>query len=400
MHPIDFLREETRRSANALRNALTAPPDLLRDGQLRTACNNDEAIYRRVLPFHALLREDDYGRPVIIPAGSVYVTAGTERRTTGTHYTPRTLTEPIVQHTLEPLVYSGPAEGRPRDQWRLRRPDEILALKVCDMAMGSGAFLVQCCRYLSERLVESLEEFTAKGTKERKEKKNPHKSAPSAESAFHSLNLLRAAESDDERLTLARRLVADRSLYGVDKNPLAVEMAKLSLWLITMDRGKPFTFLDHALKCGDSLVGVDLAQLSYWNLNPDQSSELFTIGLRLDIDTLVQLRREIEETPVLDVRDQGTKAFKLAQANALAHEIKSAADLLVASYYNDLGKREQETLRQSLLLVARDGASIEEHWRQHADLGDPSTGLRAAPSALPLAAGVPRSLFERGTERL
>ncbi|MBX3000928.1 MAG: hypothetical protein KF893_20570 [Caldilineaceae bacterium] len=370
---IDFLRQQTGRSANALRNALTAPPpDLLADARLRTACNNDERIYRRVLPFHALLREDDYGRPLIIPAGSVYVTAGTERRATGAHYTPRTLTEPIVQHTLEPLVYVGPAEGKPRGEWQLRRPDEILALKVCDMAMGSGAFLVQCCRYLSERLVEALEEGKRQSDRSgRRAKGKSGRSDPSGsvQSVSNALSLLQQAESDEERLTLGRRLVADRCLYGVDKNPLAVEMAKLSLWLITMDRGKPFTFLDHALKCGDSLVGVDLAQLSHWHLHPDQSAELFTIGLQLDIERLVALRQGIEEMPVIDVRDQEAKAYKLAQADALAHTIKGNADLLVASYLNDLGRREGETLRAALLLTARDGASVEEKWRQHVDLG-------------------------------
>ena len=57
-------------------------------------------------------------------------------------------------------------------------------------------------------------------------------------------------------MTYARRLVAQRCLYGVDKNPLAVEMAKLSLWLLTLAKDKPFTFLDHAIRCGDSLVGL------------------------------------------------------------------------------------------------------------------------------------------------
>ena len=60
----------------------------------------------------------------------------------------------------------------------------------------------------------------------------------------------------EERLAYARRLVAQRCLYGVDKNPLAVEMAKLSLWLLTLAKDKPFTFLDHAIRCGDSLVGI------------------------------------------------------------------------------------------------------------------------------------------------
>ena len=73
----------------------------------------------------------------------------------GTHYTPRSLTEPIVQYTLEPLVYVGPAEGLPRDQWKLRSAKELLALKICDMACGSGAFLVQACRYLAARLLEA-----------------------------------------------------------------------------------------------------------------------------------------------------------------------------------------------------------------------------------------------------
>ena len=69
----------------------------------------------------------------------------------------------------------------------------------------------------------------------------------------------------DERLTYARRIVAQRCLYGVDKNPLAVEMAKLSLWLLTLAKDKPFTFLDHAIRCGDSLVGIrDIRQVQYF----------------------------------------------------------------------------------------------------------------------------------------
>ena len=89
------------------------------------------------------------------PRGSVFVTAGTDRRSSGTHYTPESLTEPIVQYTLEPLVYVGPAEGKPKDEWKLKSAKELLALKICDMACGSGAFLVQACRYMAERLLEA-----------------------------------------------------------------------------------------------------------------------------------------------------------------------------------------------------------------------------------------------------
>ena len=121
------------------------------------ACDNNAELCERVLPFAGLLRTDTFGRPVVITAGSVYVTQGSDRRSTGTHYTPRSLTEPIVQHTLDPLVYVGPSEGKPQAEWQLRPAADILQLKVCDFAMGSGAFLVQTCRYLSAKLVEAWE---------------------------------------------------------------------------------------------------------------------------------------------------------------------------------------------------------------------------------------------------
>ncbi len=126
--------------------------------KLRVACDNDDALLERVRPFAALLRDDTMGYPVVIVAGSVYVTQGSDRRSTGTHYTPRSLTAPIVRYTLEPVVYEGPAEGKPREEWRLRPAADLLRLKVCDMTMGSGAFLVEACRYLGDRLVEAWDE--------------------------------------------------------------------------------------------------------------------------------------------------------------------------------------------------------------------------------------------------
>jgi len=354
---LDFLKKATGRIPNALRNALEAgPPDARRRQALMTACENDPGLFARVLPWHGLIRDDDYGRPAVIPAGSAYVTAGAERRATGTHYTPRSLTEPIVQHTLEPLVYVGPAQGKPREQWALRTPQEILGLKVCDMAMGSGAFLVQACRYLSERLVEALgKETSRQGAKAQRK---------DGGSSLGALAALREAADDEERLLLARRLAASRCLYGVDKNPLAVEMAKLSLWLITMDKNRAFNFLDHALKCGDSLVGVDLDQLRTWSLEGSGERRFETVGIDVDIEKMVRLRQEIEAMPVLDIRDQQAKADKLFRAEAIAHDLKRAGDLLIASYYNTLKKAEQGRMRDELLAAAREGADVPAEWRQ------------------------------------
>jgi len=362
---LTFLQEETGRSGTALRNGLAAaPPDLYWADKLRVACNNDEALYQRVLPWHGLIRDDDYGRPVVIPGGSRYVTSGTARRASGAHYTPRSLGEPLVQHTLEPLVYHGPAEGKPRDQWTLRSPAELLALKICDMAMGSGALLVQACRYLADRLIEAVDESdgkngSRKGAKTQREEED-----------LSGLAALRETENPEERLIFARRLVAQRCLYGVDKNPLAVEMAKLSLWLITLERGKPFTFVDHALRCGDSLIGVDLDQLRSWSLEPKGERRFGSISLDLDIGEMIRLRREIEAMPVLDIRDQEVKRDKLAKAQALANDLISAADELVAAYYNTLNQREQATLRAALLDARQHGSSIEQKWIEAAQLGD------------------------------
>lgn len=354
---VKFLKEQSNKSPAALRKALSVVISPRVQERLRAACNNDGELYQRVLPFAGLIRLDTLEYPMVIPEGSVYVTQGSNRRETGTHYTPRSLTEPIVQYTLEPLVYEGVAEGKPKEQWRLKSAKELLQLKVCDMAMGSGAFLVQTCRYLAERLVEAWEGL---------ERENPGKVVIAPEG---TLSKFRPDEcpipkDSDERLTVARRIVAERCLYGVDKNPLAVEMAKLSLWLITLAKARPFTFLDHAFKWGDSLVGVNLEQLRYWNLDTTGTPALFADKIRLQVEQVIELRRQIAAKPGMTAQDQTEKAYLLAKANAIANDLRDGCDLLVASYFNDLSEAEREGLRQTLLTVFREGASVSDRVRQ------------------------------------
>lgn len=136
------------------------------------------------------------------------------------------------------------------------------------MAMGSGAFLVQACRYLADHLVEAW--AAAEGA---------HPGSPGITPEGVASEGVPAEEliprDVDERLTLARRLVADRCLYGVDKNPMAVEMAKLSLWLVTLQKARPVTFLDHALQCGDSLLGITSPdQIEHFHLDPERGRDL------------------------------------------------------------------------------------------------------------------------------
>lgn len=154
-----------------------------------------------------------------------------ERRRTGSHYTPRSLTAPIVQHALEPAFERIGPDAKPED---------VLSLKVCDPAMGSGAFLVEACRALGDRLVLAWARW------------------PQTRPVI---------PPDEDEPLHARRLVAQHCLYGVDRNPRAVDLAKLSLWLATLARDHEFTFVDHALKCGDSLVGLTRDQIAatHWD---------------------------------------------------------------------------------------------------------------------------------------
>src|SRR5262249_39730931 len=155
---VNFLKEETGRSESALKKALKVELDTQEAARFRTACQSDDALWKRVRPFAGLVRLDNFDYPIVIPKGSVFVTVGTDRRSSGTHYTPRSLTDPIVKYTLEPLVYAGPAEGKSKNKWKLKSAKDLLELKICDMACGSGAFLVQAARYMSERLLEAWDE--------------------------------------------------------------------------------------------------------------------------------------------------------------------------------------------------------------------------------------------------
>src|SRR5690606_32960563 len=135
----------------------------------------------------------------------------------------------------------------------------------------------------------------------------------------------------------ARRLVADQCLYGVDRDPMAVELAKLSLWLVTLAKGRPFSFLDHALRCGDSLIGViDVRQVRQFHLDWQDRQLSPEVARALEnteslLSRAADLRRQIESTAVTDIRVVRDKAELLAQAEALSGKLRLAADAVVGA---------------------------------------------------------------------
>ncbi|MFD5817985.1 Eco57I restriction-modification methylase domain-containing protein [Streptomyces sp. NPDC127038] len=285
--------------------------------ELETACGNDMALVERAAVFSGLYGLDLRDEPKVWPQGSVIVVRSGNRRDTGTHYTPKALAEEVVEHTLAPLCFApGPAEGAEPGVWEPKKAEELLKLRVLDPAMGSGAFLVSACRYLSDRVVDAW----------LREDELPPEIAKDVD------------RDDHEQLhQIARRLVADRCLYGVDRDPMAVELAKLSLWLVTLAKGRPFSFLDHALRSGDSLVGViDVRQVKQFHLEWQDRQLSPEVARALDVtETLLseaaELRRKIESTAVTDIRVVRDKADLLAKAESRSERLRLAADAVVGA---------------------------------------------------------------------
>jgi len=256
------------------------------------------AVYERVLDLDPDVLPD--GRP---PAGrSIGLRRHSRRRKeTGTFYTPQPLAEFVVRRTLSPLV-------------RGATTDDILSLRVVDPAMGSGAFLVAACRFL----------------------------ARAYETALVDEGRCAETDLDDTERANIRRTIAARCLAGVDSNPVAVQLARLSLWLTTLARDKPLTFLDHRLRAGDSLLGTspdDLWRVGARNSRQAQQDKGLLLNA-IDLDSamreaarpLRQLRERADDT-VADVRVRERLWAALSGEESPLAPWRTACDLWTARWF-------------------------------------------------------------------
>lgn len=200
----------------------------------------------------------------VAPGQFYLVRWGGTRKGAGTFYTRPQLAAPTVRRTLQPLAYEAVrTEEDPRTgltevvEWQPKRPADILALKVCDPAMGSGSFLVSALRYLTDALVASLYHHKLI---DRADDGGVPRMADGQISEVLSDELLKLRPTEegfeDALRSQLKRHIVERCLYGVDLDPLAVELGRMALWVETMDRDLPFGFLDHKLKVGNALVGA------------------------------------------------------------------------------------------------------------------------------------------------
>ncbi len=263
------------------------------------------SVYESLLELHPVL-ETQGSRP-----NFRLETRGGERRTTGSHYTPPELVSPLIQHALEPVLQERLSRGRTRAE----KEAAILGMKVLDPACGSGHFLLAAARRLGKELA-------------------------------------RVRTGEDEpapaRLREAIRDVIAHCIYGVDKNPLAVELARVALWLESHAPDRPLTFLDHHIRCGDSLVGLaDLTALeagipdaAYQPLRPDQRT----------IATRVRKRNAIERAQPLFQHSYVTQplervAAALRDLDALPEDTLEQVHAKSAAYQRLMGGPAFDRLR-------------------------------------------------------
>jgi methylase of polypeptide subunit release factors len=264
------------------------------------------AVYETVLDYTPEIRRerDDSAWRVELQRG------GRLRKDSSTFYTPRTLTDALVRRTLAPLV-------------RDRDADAILSLRVLDPSMGSGAFLVAACRFLAHAYEEA---------------------------AIAEGRCLPGDMCDQERARI-RRTIAQRCLCGVDINPRAVQLARLSLWLTTLAADCPLTFLDHHLRCGDSLIGASPNDVR--RQPPGGSSRRVRELPLLDADALqhllsdlVAVRDRIAREPGDTLEAVRAKERALARLAAPDHDLATwtaVCDLWCAAWFWEDGALDTRT---------------------------------------------------------
>jgi hypothetical protein len=209
---------------------------------------------------------------LILPGEWYLVRWGGTRKGSGSFYTRPGLATPTIRRTLEPLAYERSDTGALIP----RQPQAILALKTCDPSCGSGTFPVGTLRYLTEALFQSVfhhgwlvfgEDRQTDGTTRLVIKPGPTATTQPVPAVLESLLKevrLRAIDDESRLRAWLKRLVVENCLYGVDLDPLAIELARLALWVETMDPSLPFTFLDHKFRCGNGLVGAWLDTFQHY----------------------------------------------------------------------------------------------------------------------------------------
>jgi len=249
----------------------------------------------------------------LVEPGEYYLIYGgreSKRKSSGSYYTPDYIVQYIVENTVGPLVRG---ETQPKPESGEAQPlssDEILELKVLDPAMGSAHFLLAATEFLAR-------EYGAACIREGRDKDGV---------------------MSDEDFVHYKRIIAERCIYGVDSNPMAVELAKLSMWLFTMDKGRPLSFLNHHLKCGNALVGAwisDLGSPPDHKRRDTRTGNLFEVRFRESVPMMVNDLFGITSKETLEIADvRAKKALDLA-VDHRRQPFRNIADIWIGLHFDE-----------------------------------------------------------------
>ncbi len=308
------------------------------------------SIYERLLEQEPV--RDDNGRIVIRP--NPYA-----RKDSGSFFTPQELVDLIVDRTLKPLVEERlkafeekaarlksdrrPKAHRKAELLRLDPAVAVLSLKVLDPAMGSGHFLVTAVDFLSDYIAELIEYVPAVPEWLDGDYVSP---LVKRVAAIRREILRRAQESDwvldEAQLTdqaIIRRRVLKRCIYGVDKNPLTVELAKVSLWLHSFTVGAPLSFLDHHLRCGDSLLGLRVSEVTE---DLRTVAGLFLSSAIAGAESAARGMQLIEELSDADVAEVRESARLFAGVDETTSELRRVLDFFCGLRWRTAGMKKRK----------------------------------------------------------
>ena len=270
-----------------------AEEDMVSDGKKWMSLDEYNAKRKRKKNF------EDFPEDMKVRKGGLYLaTDKGERKATGSYYTPDYIVDYIVENTLGPIVdeKTKGLEGKEEIM------DAFLSTKVLDPAMGSGHFLVGAVEYLAQRLVDAVSEV-----------------------------------SEEMDINEARRLIVSHCIYGVDINPMAVELAKVALWLTTISKDRPLSFLDHRLKCGNSLIGATLEDLPWHPIEKGEKIGKSANKVSGYVEKLVRTVKKMDEIKDETLEDVKKKEA-LFQEMSKSYEyeaIKTLADVHMSIYFGN-----------------------------------------------------------------
>jgi hypothetical protein len=309
------------------------------------------SIYERILEFG--LKADEDGRIILDEHAS-------ERKDSGSYYTPEALVSLIIEHAVGPLADQAldaferqatalaydkrPVPQRLAELAAIDPASRMLDLRVCDPAMGSGHFLVSLVDWLADRVLAAMAEAAVHVTWS----EDPYVSPLAPRIAAIRARILEQAKARrwpiaEEQLDdrhVVRRMILKRVVHGVDKNPMAVELAKVALWLHTFTVGAPLSFLDHHLRCGDSVVGAWVRP----TLDAIQAAGgLLSTGQVARIESVSAMMTEIEQITDNDISEVEASKEKFAVITEATGQIDALFSLMTAR--NMLGGLDKDVTR-------------------------------------------------------